>query len=213
REGKPTEPAKDPVPPAPRQSRSIHPAPAVAQISNLPYRRFPIGGATTSPARHELSLTPQSTTLRYSRLEICATPAATRSLVFGQPAPPTPRTGSGRRTTAANAEASRPPSKPQSYQDDATVVRDSQAQALDQAESVSSEQRDPRAQALWAAAVKEMEKALARLTQATNSPAPLPEALAAEQAAYQALLKLKEHEYTVMRNRNRRNQGGGMNQS
>ena len=53
-----------------------------------------------------------------------------------------------------------------------------------------------------------METALSRLEKATNSPAALPEALAAEQAAYQALLKLQQHEYQVMRNRNR-SQGGG----
>ena len=86
-------------------------------------------------------------------------------------------------------------------------MRDSQAQALDQTEAAASESQDPRAQALWAAAVKEMEKALARLTEATNSSLSLNQALVAEQGAYQALLKLQEHEYQVVRNR--KNQGGG----
>ena len=70
-------------------------------------------------------------------------------------------------------------------------------------------QDDPRSAALWTAAVKEMEKALAHLTQATNTPAALREALAAEQTAYQALLKLQQHEYQVVRNQNRNQQGGG----
>jgi hypothetical protein len=94
------------------------------------------------------------------------------------------------------------------YADDATVVRDSQEDALKQAEAASRRQQDARAAALWSAAKKEMEAALSRLEKATNSPAALPEALAAEQAAYQALLKLQQHEYQVMRNRNR-SQGGG----
>jgi len=111
-----------------------------------------------------------------------------------------------------------PPSRPRpsppktgsapTYEEDATVVRDSQEDALKQAEAASRRQQDARAAALWSAAKKEMEAALSRLEKATNSPGSLPEALAAEQAAYQALLKLQQHEYQVMRNRNR-SQGGG----
>jgi hypothetical protein len=106
----------------------------------------------------------------------------------------------------------RPPAKSGSvptYGDDATVVRDSQEDALKQAEDASRRQSDARAAALWSTAKKEMESALSRLEKATNSPAALPEALAAEQAAYQALLKLQQHEYQVMRNRNRSQGGGG----
>lgn len=106
-----------------------------------------------------------------------------------------------------------PPRRPASgsaptYEEDATVVRDSQEDALKQAEAASRRQQDARTAALWSAAKKEMETALARLEKATNSPASLPDALAAEQAAYQALLKLQQHEYQVQRNRNR-SQGGG----
>jgi hypothetical protein len=57
-----------------------------------------------------------------------------------------------------------------------------------------------------------MEKALAQLKAATNSPTELKEALAAEQAAYQALLRLQEHEYQVSRSRNRSQQGGSRGQ-
>src|SRR5262249_21661345 len=102
--------------------------------------------------------------------------------------------------------------KAPSYQDDVVVVRDAQAQALEQAESASQEQDDPRTTALWATAVKEMEKALSQLNRSTNSPVSLPEALAAEQAASQALLKVQQHEYQVVRSRNRNQQGGGRGQ-
>ncbi len=94
------------------------------------------------------------------------------------------------------------------YTEDAAVVRDSQEEALKQAEAASRRQQDARTSALWSTAKKEMETALSQLEKATNSPASLPDALAAEQAAYRALLKLQQHEYQVQRNRNR-NQGGG----
>jgi len=132
--------------------------------------------------------------------------ARIQPLIFGQVAPPV---GPDRKPPATNIDPARARTKPGSYPDDALVVRDSQAQALEQAESTASDQRDPRSQALWSAAVKEMEKALSRLNQSTNSPLGLEEALAAEQAAYEALLKLQEHEYQVMRNRKNRSQGGG----
>src|ERR1035437_794744 len=45
----------------------------VAQISNLPYRRFLIGRALKDLDKPELSDAPQVGNLRYSRLEICAT--------------------------------------------------------------------------------------------------------------------------------------------
>src|SRR5207302_1122111 len=57
------------------------------------------------------------------------------------------------------------------------------------------------------AAKKEMEKALENLEKAKKSAGTLAEALAAEQAAYQALLRLQQHEYQVIRNQ--RNQQGG----
>jgi hypothetical protein len=115
----------------------------------------------------------------------------------------------------SSAPDSRPPRRPgpksgsaPTYEEDATVVRDSQEDALRQAEAASRRQQDSRTTALWSTARKEMETALSRLEKATNSPIALPEALAAEQAAYQALLKLQQHEFQVMRNRNR-SQGGG----
>jgi hypothetical protein len=120
---------------------------------------------------------------------------------------PNTRPSSDSRPSSPRKPASKSGSAP-TYEDDATVVRDSQEDALKQADAASRRQSDARAAALWSTAKKEMETALSRLEKATNSPAALPEALAAEQAAYQALLKLQQHEYQVMRNRNR-SQGGG----
>jgi hypothetical protein len=113
--------------------------------------------------------------------------------------------------TAASAPRSAPKratsAGPPTYEDDAIVVRDSQAQALQEANAASRRQQDPRGTILWSAATREMERALARLNEATNSPQALAEAVAAEQAAYQALLKLQQHEYQV--SRSSRSQSGG----
>jgi hypothetical protein len=97
--------------------------------------------------------------------------------------------------------------QPPKYEDDAAVVLDSQQQALEQAKDALQRQRDPQSAGLWQKAVTEMELALARLQQATNSPATLKDALAAEQAAYQALIQLQAHEYQVSRSRNRGQSG------
>ena len=89
------------------------------------------------------------------------------------------------------------------------VVRDSQAQALEQARKQSEQQNDPHTSVLWSTAKAEMEKAVARLQNSTNTSASFSEALAAEQSAYQALLKLQQHEYQVLRRQNRNQPGGG----
>jgi len=119
-----------------------------------------------------------------------------------QESPVPPAAGSAR----ARAPLPRTGQAPK-YEDDAAVVRDSQAQALEQAETALERQQDPRTAALYRAATREMEQALARLKEATGSPAALAEALAAEQAAYQALLKLQQREYEVARSRNRNQRG------
>lgn len=98
------------------------------------------------------------------------------------------------------------------YQDDTTVVLDSQKQALEQAKQALQKQRDPQAAGLWQNAVQEMEAAIKRLQAVTNSPAALKDALASEQAAYQALVRLQAHEYQVSRSRNRNQGGTGRNQ-
>jgi len=114
---------------------------------------------------------------------------------------PPARRGRPRQAASTNA--------PPTYETDAVVVRDSQEDALSQAEATSRRVNDPRAAVLWSTAKRQMEEALSRLDNATNSPGTLPEALASEQAAYESLLKLQQHEYQVVRNRNRHQGGGG----
>jgi hypothetical protein len=100
---------------------------------------------------------------------------------------------------------SRPAGTPlaSAYPQDAGVVRDAQAQALDQATEAAGQAEDPRTTAFWKMATDAMQKALAELEESLESPAPLPQALAAEQAAYQALLRLQQREFEVTRSRNR----------
>lgn len=96
-----------------------------------------------------------------------------------------------------------------SYPSDAMVLQESQQQALAQAAEAMGEARSPQQQALWKAATDEMEKALEKLKEAAKNPGPLVQALPAEQAAYQALLKLQARETNVTRQRNRSKGGGG----
>ncbi len=105
-----------------------------------------------------------------------------------------------RQETSTNASAR--------YRKDAPVVAESQAQALDQAQALLEEAPNPRTQGLLTEVTREMKQAVARLAAATNSPALLPPALAAEQAAYQALLKLAAREYSVSQNRSRKGTAG-----
>jgi len=96
----------------------------------------------------------------------------------------------------------------ESYRRDILVVRDGQAQVIEQARTQQERASDLRAQTHWFTAIQSMNRALGRLNAATNSPTPLPEALVEEQAAYQALLALATREHEVARARNRsRGQG------
>jgi hypothetical protein len=119
--------------------------------------------------------------------------------------------GPGQSSAPSRAAAAGKAKEPK-YEDDASVVLDSQAEALKQARQSLQNQRDPQAAGLWQKAVSDMESALARLQKATNSPAALKEALAAEQDAYQALIRLQAHEYQVMRSRNSSQSGSARNQ-
>jgi hypothetical protein len=110
----------------------------------------------------------------------------------------------------ARSETPKTPAGPISS--DADVIRESQGEALSQAKSAASRQTDPRSTALWRAAIQDMEKALARLKASAPSSTEYTEALAAQQAAYQSLLKLQEHEYQVNRSR-QQSQGGAGNNS
>ncbi|MBI4660498.1 MAG: hypothetical protein HY735_16800 [Verrucomicrobia bacterium] len=50
----------------------------VAQIFNLPYRRFAIGRAAENSGALDLADAPQNAILRYGRFQICATSSARR---------------------------------------------------------------------------------------------------------------------------------------
>jgi hypothetical protein len=95
------------------------------------------------------------------------------------------------------------------YAADAKVVADSQAQALEQAGEAQEKARAPREQALWKSATRQMEKAVEKLKEAATKPGPLAQALPAEQAAYQALLKLQARETSVTRAQRKQGKGGG----
>ncbi len=98
------------------------------------------------------------------------------------------------------------------YADDAKVVLEAQEAALAQAGEAAEEARAPRQQALWKSVTQEMEKAIEKLKDASKNPGPLAQALPAEQAAYQALLKLQARETQVTR-RNSKGGGGGGQQA
>ncbi|MBL9129081.1 MAG: hypothetical protein JNL97_15635, partial [Verrucomicrobiales bacterium] len=99
------------------------------------------------------------------------------------------------------------------YAKDASVVRESQAQARQRAASMRDDTQDPRAEVLWDKVLEEMDRALNRLTEAETSTAALPGALASEQAAYQALLRLQARETNVARARQNGQGGGGQSRN
>lgn len=106
-----------------------------------------------------------------------------------------------RRETAAKPTAN--------YKKDVVVVKESQDQALKQAEEMKSRMENPRFKPLIETVLKEMKRATENLDDAAdkNSAKPLPGALNAEQSAYQALLKLQAREFEVTRSRNQRQSG------
>ncbi len=195
------QPAREAAPPA-KQSTAIQPAlergaeaqSAASPPGNPRHSRLRPGAA----ALHLLRAAGGQALQALSLPPVAGQVAAAESPPARAPA----SDGVGREQTSTQATAPK-------YADDAAVVRDSEQQALEQAKATQERQQDPRAAALWSAAIKNMETALANLQRATGSPASLPEALAAEQAAYQALLKLQEHEYQVNRARQNRGQQGG----
>ena len=94
------------------------------------------------------------------------------------------------------------------YSDDLVVVSDAQQQALDQAQQML-EGGNVSDRAALETAIKEMQRAQAALASAKNSPDKLSAAVAAEQAAYQALLKATPREFRVQRQRNSQGQNSG----
>lgn len=97
------------------------------------------------------------------------------------------------------------------FAEDVKLLRESQQTALDQAGAVSQQLQDEGSKKHLAAAVKAMGEAAERLAAAVDAsdPAALKPALAPEQAAYQALLKLRAREFQVSRSRSRSGQQSG----
>lgn len=87
------------------------------------------------------------------------------------------------------------------FKPDAVTLKESQENALEQVRSRLEKLEDPQAKALLETVEKEMARAVQQLTAAAdgNSPKTLPPALAAEQLAYQALLRLAAREVQVTR--------------
>jgi len=85
------------------------------------------------------------------------------------------------------------------FKKDAETVKESQEKALEQVRSRMEEVEDPRAKGFLETVEKEMVKAVEHLTDAAddNSPKALPPALASEQSAYQALLRMAARETQV----------------
>ncbi|HWB09443.1 MAG TPA: hypothetical protein VG826_09475 [Pirellulales bacterium] len=90
---------------------------------------------------------------------------------------------------------------------DVQLIHDSQAEAQEQAESLAEELSDPQSKAYAGEVTRAMQQALDLLRAAHEGPAvePLRSALVPEEAAYEALLKLRAREHNVIRSQ----RGGG----
>ena len=90
------------------------------------------------------------------------------------------------------------------YKKDLAVVKESQEKTLTQATEAVSRATNPQRQASLTVATEAMKTALKHLADAEKQPSALSQATAAEQAAYQSLLRQQENEYQVSQ-RNSRN--------
>jgi hypothetical protein len=100
------------------------------------------------------------------------------------------------------------------FQDDATVIRDAQTALMTQVEQLAQRLNDGKAQALTSVVTQHMQQAADELGRAAKEQIlePLESALAPEQAAYQALLRLRAREHEVIRSNqqnSRQSRGGG----
>ena len=94
------------------------------------------------------------------------------------------------------------------YATDITSVGDAQAQALEQARQLLGQTEKPDARQALQKAIQDMERAELVLADAKKSPEKLRAAVAAEQSAYQGLLKIIPHEFQVSNSRGRGRSGG-----
>jgi hypothetical protein len=104
-------------------------------------------------------------------------------------------------------EDAAPKSPTDKYLQDEPVVRDSQGEALKKANALAQRADDAKTRALVETVTREMQSARDKLAAAATKTEPLPGALAAEQSAYNALLKLAAHQFRVMRSRNAQGRG------
>lgn len=120
---------------------------------------------------------------------------------FGQPAPAS-QLGRTRERLSRLATTNQAASTSQ-FVEDLGVVREAVAEALSQAQEARDQQAGSPNSVLWDNLIRDLEKAQAALGQAARSPPSLADALAAEQSAFQVLLRLQQREYEVTRNRSR----------
>lgn len=103
------------------------------------------------------------------------------------------------------------------FSGDVRTIQESQASAKEQAESLAEKLQDPQSKAHATEVMRATQEAIDQLQQAHDGPAvePMRPALAAEQSAYQALLKLRAREHSVIRSQRQRGGGGagGSNRS
>ncbi len=98
----------------------------------------------------------------------------------------------------AAAASAQPTAK---YLKDEPVIRDSQIEALKKATELGAKAESAKTKALVETVTREMTTAVERLGEAAKTAEPLPRALAAEKAAYNALLKLAAHQFNVSKSK------------
>jgi hypothetical protein len=107
------------------------------------------------------------------------------------------------------ASAKAAPKLSGNFESDAGVLVESQEKALEMAKGLAEKADSPRAQAALTEVVKQMERALKMLEEAKAEPKKLEAAVAAQQASYQALLKLAEREFKVNEKKGGKSGKGG----
>ncbi len=114
-----------------------------------------------------------------------------------------------KRAEDANLSEQKPAAK---YLQDEPVVRDSQAEAIKQAQELAEKAEEPKTQEIVENVMREMKSALDQLKEGEKTAEPLPRALAAEQSAYNALLKLAAHEFRITRSQRSKGEQSGRQQ-
>lgn len=98
-----------------------------------------------------------------------------------------------------------------SFDDDVTLLQESQSDALEKAAELAEKANDDRSKEIVEGLTKSMQLAIENLRQAgaQRMKKPLDPALTAEQSAYQALLRLRAHEFEVSRSQRQQSQSSG----